>query len=412
MRTLQDKSTASSAAAGHVEQARSQFLAHHFDSPRQQFEASKLGMWLFLATEVLLFGGLFCAYAVFRANHPEIFVYGSQFLDTTWGAINTAVLIVSSLTMALAVWCAQCGRRRELVLFLGLTLMCAVDFLGIKYIEYSHKFHDNLVWGVRFYEGRSLSAGGSTQETGGDVPETVALEPGDADRGRVLYRNTCSACHGQSGEGLPRLGKPLRTSQFVTDLNDTDLLEFLNAGRPAGDPLNTTGVAMLPKGGNPTLKDQDLLDIIAFVRSLQERARGMAGAEAFAEAELPAQSVEDQLLIPKSVIPLAAIGPPGLASHSIEEQRTTNEPPGLPDRRRVKERPANAHLFFGIYFGMTGLHALHVVAGIVVISWLLVRSLKGQFNREYFTPVDLGGLYWHVVDVIWIFLFPLLYLIG
>ena len=84
-----------------------EYLAHHWDTPQQQFEAGKLGMWLFLATEVLLFGGLFCAYAVFRHNYPEIFAYGSQFLDTRWGAINTVVLIVSSLTMATAVSAAQ-----------------------------------------------------------------------------------------------------------------------------------------------------------------------------------------------------------------------------------------------------------------------------------------------------------------
>ena len=84
-----------------------EFLAHHFETPKQQFESGKLGMWLFLATEVLLFGGLFCAYAVWRGNHPEMFKYGSQFLDTKMGAINTAVLILSSLTMAWGVTAAQ-----------------------------------------------------------------------------------------------------------------------------------------------------------------------------------------------------------------------------------------------------------------------------------------------------------------
>ncbi len=85
------------------EHAHPDFLQHHFDNPVQQFEAAKLGMWMFLATEVMLFGGLFCAYAVFRANRPELFAYGSRYLDTTWGAINTVVLILSSATMALAV---------------------------------------------------------------------------------------------------------------------------------------------------------------------------------------------------------------------------------------------------------------------------------------------------------------------
>ena len=99
-----------------------EFLQHHFASPRQQFEASKLGMWLFLATEVLLFGGLFVGYAVWRSNHPDLFKFGSQFLNTTLGAINTAVLILSSLTMAGAVTMAQRGRKGPLVILLALTL--------------------------------------------------------------------------------------------------------------------------------------------------------------------------------------------------------------------------------------------------------------------------------------------------
>ncbi len=84
---------------------------------------------------------------------------------------------------------------------------------------------------------------------------------------------------------------------------------------------------------------------------------------------------------------------------------------GPQDPRYDADRPANAHVFFGMYFLMTGLHGLHVIAGMVVITWLLVRSLKGHFSPGYFTPVDLGALYWHIVDLIWIFLFPLLYLI-
>src|SRR5262245_8387077 len=111
-------------------------LAHHWDSLEQQFEAGKLGMGLFLATEVLLFGGLFCAYAVWRGNHPEMFKYGSKFLNTTLGATNTAVLILSSLTMAWGVTCAQQNRRKGLIICLALTLAGAATFLVIKYFEY------------------------------------------------------------------------------------------------------------------------------------------------------------------------------------------------------------------------------------------------------------------------------------
>jgi hypothetical protein len=103
-------------------------------------------MWLFLATEILLFGGLFCAYAVYRANHPEIFIFGHHFLDKNLGALNTVVLIFSSFTIAWAVRAAQLKQIRLLKLLLGVTLLCAFTFLGVKYVEYSHKWHAGLLW--------------------------------------------------------------------------------------------------------------------------------------------------------------------------------------------------------------------------------------------------------------------------
>lgn len=375
-------------------------LAHHFDNPRQQFEAARLGMWMFLATEVLLFGGLFCAYAVFRSNHAELFAYGSRFLDTTWGTINTVVLILSSVTMATAVWCAQRGRRRELVLFLALTFMFAADFLGIKYIEYSHKFHDNVVWGLTFYEDPGPGAAGPPAQ---EPATAVALEPGDAGAGRTLYLRTCMSCHGASGEGLPGLGMPLRSSSFVADMDDAGLVRFVEKGRAKSDPLNTTGMVMLPKGGNPSLKGQDLMDIVAFLRVLQEQSA----------SETPPAHATAEFVIPTSTIAAPPAGPPGLARLDDDFNPIRDAPAetGPQDPRYDAVRPANAHVFFGIYFAMTGLHGLHVIAGMVVIAWLLVRSMKGHFGPGYFTPVDLGALYWHIVDLVWIFLFPLLYLI-
>ncbi|MCZ6835586.1 MAG: cytochrome c oxidase subunit 3, partial [Planctomycetota bacterium] len=128
------------------------FLAHHWENPKQQFEAGKLGMWLFLATEVLLFGGLFCGYAVWRGNHPELFRFGSEFLDTTMGAINTAVLIASSLSMAMAVTAAQQNKQGLLKVMLGITLAGAFAFLVIKYFEYTHKFNEGIYPGMTYYE--------------------------------------------------------------------------------------------------------------------------------------------------------------------------------------------------------------------------------------------------------------------
>lgn len=137
-------------------------LAHHFDSLDQQREASYLGMWIFLVTEIMFFGGLFTAYVVYRTAHPYAFALGSHELDIGLGAINTAVLIGSSLTMALAVWAAQTGRRKAIVGFIVLTIALGCVFLGIKVVEYGAKFEHHLVPGPDFH-------------WEGDYPESVEM---------------------------------------------------------------------------------------------------------------------------------------------------------------------------------------------------------------------------------------------
>ena len=379
-----------------------QFLQHHFDSLAQQFEASKLGMWLFLATEVLLFGGLFCGYAVYRGNHPEIFQYGSRFLDTTWGAVNTVVLILSSVTMASAVTAAQRNRCRALIVLLCLTFLGGAIFMGVKFIEYSHKIHENLVWGTKFYE----------QPDYAHPPEALALvEPaapitGDATKGKALWMNTCRSCHGKAGEGIPGQGKDQRGSQFIASKTDHELVKFIKVGRMPFHPLNTTGIQMPPKGGNPLLTDEDLLHIVAYIRTFPP-------APDAADAEAPADEQAAEFFIPRSTIPKAADGPAGLRLAALDEALPPEDPRAAKPvhHSRDPNRPDNAHLFFAFYFSMTGLHGVHVLAGMIMIAWLTVRALKGHFGADYFTPIDLGGLYWHVVDLIWIFLFPLFYLI-
>lgn len=208
-------------------------------------------MWIFLLTEVLLFGGLFCAYAVYRASRPEIFhyAYEHRFLDVNLGALNTVILILSSLTMAWAVRCAQLGQRRGLLALLSITLLCGGVFLANKYVEYEHKWEEKLLPG-RYYQYQAHSGRGGSPEASPAVP-------------------------------------------------------------------------------------------------------------------------------------------------AVDEENP----------------PEYVAVFFGIYFTMTGLHALHVVAGMGAIGWLIWRAAKGHFTSSYFGPVDYVGLYWHLVDIIWIYLFPLLYLI-
>jgi cytochrome c oxidase subunit 3 len=403
-------------------------LAGHFDTLPQQLDASRLGMWIFLATELLLFGGLFCVYAVLRARSPELFTYGHRFLDVGWGAINTVVLIFSSFTMAMAVWAAQTNQRRDLVLFLSLTLLGGADFLGIKVVEYAHKFHDNLVWGAAFYRSAERETARPLEVREADAPavearisESASAPPsrnaGDPVKGRELFRNSCAACHGLRGEGIPGQGKDMRHSEFIRKLDDAGLLAFIQRGRLPNDALNTTGRLMPARGGNPFLTDANLLDIIAYVREVQESpATGDSAAEAGRDASAQAaatSSVEPArpaaVFLEKSVLPPPAPAPVGLRPVLEREAGSAAEGPP-PDPRRDPQCPPNMHIFFGLYFCMTGLHGLHVLAGLVLISWLLMRSLRGDFSSAYFTPVDLGGLYWHLVDVIWIFLFPLLYL--
>lgn len=284
------------------------YLAHHFDTPLQQFDSGKLGMWLFLATEILLFGGLFVAYAVYRANHPEIFVYAHRYLDKNLGAVNTIILLCSSFTMAWGVRAAQLGKQKALVWLLSLTLLGGFGFLGIKFVEYSHKWHEGLLWGVKFNP----------------------------------------LAHGEGGHEAPAAAN-----------------EAVPPAAPAAEP-----------GALPPPPP---------------------------EAVAPLGAVAADLKLERSTLPPAAVGPQGTLP---------SDPPGEEhDAHGAPVRPANVQVFFGIYFLMTGLHGLHVIAGMACIAWVLARSLKGSFGPQYFTPVDFVGLYWHLVDLIWIFLFPLLYLI-
>ena len=286
------------ATAHPTDAQRQPFLAQQFDTPDQQFRAGKLGMWLFLATEILMFSGLFCAYAVYRHNHPEVFVRAAEFLNWKLGALNTVVLICSSLTMAWAVYCAHCGQQRRLRLMLGLTLFLACGFLGVKAIEYHDKWKHHLLPGVNF--------------------------------------------------------KP----------------ELSHA---AEEKVSSTGVSPVPLAGEP-------------------KAGG--GAQPKKDGETQAAQEAQAWNAPAP-----GQAPEGLAAFAS---------PRAPKPARL---PSYTHIFFGIYFVMTGLHGLHVLAGMAVIAWILLRARRGEFSGAYYAPVDLVGLYWHFVDIVWIYLFPLLYLV-
>ena len=209
------------------------FLQHHFEDLGQQHEASTLGMWVFVAQEILFFGGIFAAYAIYRFLLPEAWSAGAHHQNWVIGTANTAVLIGSSLTMALAVWGAQTGRRKFTVAMLTATLILGLVFIGVKGYEYYDHIHHGLLPGSNF--------------------------------------------------------------TYVHE----------------ADPSLTPGIQM----------------------------------------------------------------------------------------------------FMVFYFTMTGLHALHMIVGAGLLLWFIWRAWKDHFGPEYYAPVEIMGLSWHFVDIVWIFLFPLLYLV-
>jgi cytochrome c oxidase subunit 3 len=286
------------------------FLAHHFDTPEQQYFSAKLGMWVFLGTEILMFGGLFCAYSVFRHNHPAVFAFAAEaYLNTSLGALNTVILITSSLTMAWGVRAAQLNQRKTLIVCLILTLMGAAGFMVVKTIEYSAKFRED-VW--------------------------------------VGQWNKYNADY----EGESKANIPPQSASPVT-------LTPLPAAPPRFDANTGNDISKIqPRFVGPT---------------------GLAGPAAAIPTRAEVRGSEDLI---------------AARYHDLS----------LKDQWRV-------NIFFSLYFLMTGLHGVHVLVGMGLISWLLYRSIRGDFSSQWYTPVDLIGLYWHLVDLIWIFLFPLLYLI-
>ena len=400
-------------------------LAHHFDTPEQQMASGKLGMWVFLATEILMFGGLFCAYSVYRHNHPEVFEYAHQWLNKTLGAINTIVLITSSLTMAWGVRLAQLGKQRGLITCLVLTILGGYGFMGIKSIEYKTKWEHNLGFG-----------------------------PAN------MYRPEAASIGSIPGGGTPTKGRPEHAEEGKPTASEAATSEVKNAG--TGE--KTTAQA------SPTK---------AAAAEAGHAESGAPAKPAVTEATLPASSFEYH--DPNAGTPDAAVirpvaqAPAGLAPQVVEEHKrvlSTEELEGEYDKLAPLDKE-RTFTFFQIYFLMTGLHGIHVFVGMALIFWILVRAIPpssrrpvkflgllsiglffvyvglityshvtwiigavicvagllglvlgvakpapafagpntGEFGPDYYAPVDIIGLYWHLVDLIWIFLFPLLYLI-
>jgi cytochrome c oxidase subunit 3 len=372
------------------------FLAHHFDTPEQQFDSGKLGIWLFLVTEVLFFSGMFCAYAIFRALRPEVFEGCSQFLNTKLGAINTGVLLFSSLTMAWAVRCSQLEQHKGLVGTLAATLSCAMIFLGVKAIEYSHKWGMGLLpAGLFFYNPDNPHP---TDHPNYIVyiclPFAVALvgvllwlivSVVSANRFHIAIAKPLTVvCFSFFvGVGLGAfLESGEESSEHVDVHADPDGLASAPIAQAAEKVAAAEAAPAIAASGAMVPVDEDVLERLSRDTTNSGIASGLSALEQQTAAAGKSTVTGDGII-------LGAV--------------TTTEVDVMTKR--------TAGVFFSIYYCMTGIHAIHILAGIGVLVWLLVRAVRQDFNRQYFGPVDYVGLYWHLVDLIWIYLFPLLYLI-
>ena len=340
--------------------------AHHFESWRQQFDAGKLGMWLFLAQEVLFFSGLFVLYAVYRSLHPEVWEYADRFLSVPHGAINTAVLLFSSLTMAWGVRCAMLGQRIGLTACIAATLFCAALFLGVKSFEYAEKAHLHILWAGATEE----PVMGGTRYDGPlvDVTDEVA-----------------------AAEEEP-LTKTKREARALELTDGT--LGTLSIGCAVVALVLLVGAAACWQLGAVGWMVGLAAGVICAVGMLIGAEGSLVLANEIHRHAAEGHAEEDHG-------PAHPEPPPEDAHDMLEETVAAEE-----------EKPEGIGQFFSIYYAMTGLHAIHILAGMGVLTWLLIRAFRGDFTPDYFGPVDFVGLYWHLVDLVWIYLFPLLYLIG
>jgi len=401
----------------------SRFIAHHYDDAQHQFDSGKLGIWLFLAQEVLFFSALFVAYVLYRSHHPEIYSYAHKWLQVKFGAINTAVLIFSSLTAAWAVRAAQLAQPKRLILCLATTILCACAFLGIKYIEYSHKYHESILFG-RYFD-PCVSPGGvdlltkkneckgvkstidwdakaekaksgcfnvdkidqDPHEPGLQADCTVIESVGATKR---TIGDKCAEETIDETEGSPPIAKkfpcwrPAYQPAVCPDLVDGPGDQTEGTRREMGYASHHQVGVMVEYGD-----EEERGDDVKIAATCTDAPKPAAVAAAAAH-----DADKAKVLGQKAIAPIHH-----MTTHEEHELESMGPP------------PEHTSMFFTIYFAMTGLHGIHVLFGIGVFTWLLIRALKGHFTPDYFGPVDYAALYWHIVDLIWIFLFPLLYLI-
>jgi len=396
----------------------SPFVQHHYDDAQHQFDAGKLGVWIFLAQEVLFFSALFVAYILYRVHHGEIYSYAHKWLDVKYGAINTAVLIFSSLTAAWAVRCAQLNQKRGLIACITLTLACALAFLCIKYVEYSHKYHEQILFG-RYFDPCESPGGNPLITKSNDCPGKLGSVKWDFGAGKAT-----EGCYETSTLDLDPKERGVQAECEVFEV------KLSHDGKTETSKKPITNVCA-PKIGHGEEWEKNKFPcwmpsyqpaVCPDLTDPAKRAQGAAGRPQV--GIIVSYGEEDHEHRPHTIIRAQCkkpAPPPAVDLTAEVEHHQLELGKGLA-KTLVEEHhghdllyagppPEHTNMFFTIYFAMTGLHGIHVLFGVFVFIWLLIRAIKGQFTPDYFGPVDYAALYWHIVDLIWIFLFPLLYLI-
>lgn len=361
---------ADSHAAGHDDHGHAHHpaLEHHFEHLDQQFDAGKLGMWLFLAQEVLFFAGMFTAYTVYRWHHPEVFVDAHHHLNTTLGAINTIVLLASSLAIAWGVRAAMRSDRRTVLNTHVFTLACASLFLGVKAIEYTHKWDEGIGAGNLY-----------------------------------TYVEGTHTAHGVYGSYMPSV--TIWSLVIGTLVTLWGARAAANAKLVKGWVIGSIGVCIVSFGFGIVLAKCIMPTAAELAMQSDHGAHGAAHA---AESH-PGHGEEDHAgEMAHGTEEHAGAGHTEASSHAEAEGESAATEVVEAAPREPKFGAAN---FFSIYFIMTGIHAVHIIGGIIAILWVVGKAADGQFDSEYFLPVENVGLYWHLVDLVWIYLFPLMYLI-
>jgi cytochrome c oxidase subunit 3 len=358
---------------------------------------------------VLFFSGLFVAYILYRHHRPEIFEYASHYLDVKWGAINTAVLIISSLTAAWSVRCAQLGNKKGLIATLAITILCALGFLGIKGIEYSHKIHEGILFG-RYFDPCVTSGGGPALNKSNHCHGT---------KSSVEYDPKTKKAEGCLGPDLDQ--RPdLPGVQLVCKVEELTGHVTTEAGKPPhfAEQSRREIPACAPRTpGTKTYATPLAFPCFEMHANPAVCEVGAGAIVRYGDSKARGHDVRIETTCEKApavVAPADAFADPTAVAGLGKANVSTAVP--LDKHGQIVEfslgpPPEHTNMFFSIYFAMTGLHGIHVLVGILIYIWLLGRALKGHFTPDYFGPIDYAALYWHLVDLIWIFLFPLLYLI-